>query len=123
MRTWSALVNPYNSAKSYFDSCSGKYLELSRKGGKATVYPWIGIWYGDKEVAIYFSFSKTWCKPIYEKYKGKKGGNEIYSFYHNHEEDEIDFEMCKFAEFKISNVEKQKLILAEFYDAVIKEVG
>jgi len=117
-------VKPYNGARSYWDSCSGKYLELIREGRKTGIYPWIGIWYGSKEIAIYFSFSKDWCKSIYDKYKGRQGETEIFSFYDNSaEEDEICFEMRKFGEFKKSDVKKQKELLREFFDAVINEVG
>jgi len=105
------------------ESWSGQYFSLNRKGAKTVIYPFFGIYYGEEPPTIYFAFEKDWCRDIYLKYRGKKKENDLYYI----EVDDWEVSFCldedKFAEFRKASLEKQEVILKDFFNKVLDEIA
>jgi hypothetical protein len=115
----------YNSGKPFRNDRSGIYFSLNKKGRETTIYPWIGIWYGDKNLCIFMDFEQRWNVEIYNYYKGKKEKTATFHYYTNKDDMSINFELeeQKFKEFTQSKLDKQKEILKIFFQEVTKEIG
>ncbi|MFH0811774.1 MAG: hypothetical protein V2A69_02905 [Pseudomonadota bacterium] len=114
----------YSAAtRSFGDSWSGQYFSLQREGGKTTIWPFFGIYYGEEPPVILFSFESDWCKDIYKKYLGKKTNRKTYEI--DSTSSEIDFKLRKevFDEFSKATLDRQIAILEEFFAAMFDEIS
>jgi hypothetical protein len=115
-----------NQGKAVSDCEFGRYFWLKKKGGKAEIYPWLGIWFGDDSLCIFMHFRADWCKRIHSHFKNAQGGKYYKKPYYNEDDyDALEFEMKSnvFLEFSQASLERQKEILRDFYDEVLVEVG
>jgi|GEM_PF-2353262 len=109
-------------------SYSGQYFRLKRVGGKTTIWPSFGIYFGDEEPMVYIDFESDFCDNIYQQFvnKDKDIKNDIYHVVTNKEDGIVSFclNKVKFDEFVQENTTlgQQKTILEEFFRAVIDEI-
>lgn len=115
-------VGLYKAGRANGESWSGEYFSLKLKNGKKTVYPFLGIYYGEEPPTIYLAFEKDWCKDIFFKYKGKKM-EEDYNYV---ETTDWEISFClkenKYDDFNGASLETQKIILNNFVSKVINEI-
>ena len=71
-------VNLYKASRANGENWSGQYFSLKKKNKKETIYPFLGIYYGEETPTIYITFEKDWSKVIYLKYRGKKKEGDYF---------------------------------------------
>jgi len=113
----------YKASRANGESWSGQYFSLNRKGAKTVIYPFFGVYYGEEPPTIYIAFEKDWCKDIYLKYKGKRKENEIYYIEATDWEVSFCLDDNKFDEFRRAPLEKQELIIKDFFNKVVDEIA
>lgn len=116
----------YTSAKSFFDTGSGKFFSLQARNKPDMYYPWFGVDYGSGIVCICIGFSKGWCQKIHSGIKESKdftGGNLFMEIYPS--DNNYWFEMKKEEFEKFNNLptpESQEQHLTAFFDEVMEAV-
>jgi hypothetical protein len=116
-------VNLYKASRVNGENWSGQYFSLKKKDKKETIYPFLGIYYGEEPPTICIAFEKDWCKDIYLKYRGKKKEGDY--FYIETTDWEISFCLNenKFDRFNKASFEEQGKILKSFFSKVIEEIA
>lgn len=120
-----------NKKTSYFEDCSGVYFRLRKVRDGMAVFPWFGIWYGEKnrhqiEIEIDSYSSSTLFRRFREDLPAEGGkfhkataiikgiGYESLVFYMSD-----DCQCLLFSE----SLESQRKILTDFYTEVVGAIG
>lgn len=116
-------------AKNYDRNRYGRYFSLKKDGSNVKIWPWLGAYFDDKKVIIYFEVNEKWCKPVYQILIDKE--NESGTFFKTPEFDQdyspsLIFEMKQeyFEKFNSeqASVEEQEKILKDFMNEVIDTI-
>lgn len=108
----------------YANCCFGDYYKVSMESEETRYYPWVGVYFKEKDPTVYFAFRKDWDPGVYERWKGRREDRPMMRIMDMNTEQEIQFILkdAELARFSKAILEEQQQLLAQFARAVVEEV-